>query len=140
MPKKTQPKHGCRFMILSFAVCEGCESYYSDEFGAPVLYGSIEDALTDIQEEFDRWADEVRSGEREPEDSFSEEEFLIYCVNTEINCRVANVHGTIFLVDETGNFLRSKAEMETINRTGEFMRIESSGHKVPSATSDHPFR
>ncbi|MFY9328687.1 MAG: hypothetical protein WAO76_11825 [Georgfuchsia sp.] len=125
MHKNTQSKPGCRFMVLSYAFCEGYESYYLNEHGVPVLYDSIEDALADIQSEFDRWADEVRSGEREPEDSFDEEEFLVSCANTGTNCRVANVHGTIFLIDEFGNFLKSKAEMETINLTGDFVHIES---------------
>jgi hypothetical protein len=127
-------------MILSFAACEGYESYYLDEFGVPVLYDSVEDALADLQEEFDRWADEVRSGERDPEDGFSEEEFLVSCANTGTNCRVANIHGTIFLVDEIGNFFRSKIEMEAINRTGEFLHVESSDHQIRNATLAQAFR
>ena len=112
-------------MVLSYVFCEGYESYYLNEHGVPIVYDCVEDALADIQSEFDRWAYEIRRGEREPEDCFSEEEFLVSCANTGTNCHIENVHGTIFLIDEAGNFIKSKAEIETINRTGEFVHIKS---------------
>lgn len=108
-----------RFEVLNYTWCDGYINSYLDDHGLPVVFDCIEDALDDLQHDFDIWADQVRSGERAPECAFDDEEFLIRCVNTGTTCNVQLVLGTLFLVTDDLEYIKRECFPE-INRTGEF--------------------
>lgn len=65
------------------------------------------------------WAEQIRLGEREPDAVFREEEFRIRCVNTGTECNIALVLGVVFLILDSGEFLK-QSDYALINHTGFF--------------------
>jgi len=76
--------------------------------------------LEELQGDFDTWADEIRRGEREPEEAFDPEEFSVRCVETGACCEFKLAGGTLVLIANDGRKLESKSVFENINRTGLF--------------------
>lgn len=109
----------CRFEVLSYTWCDGFINSYLDDDESTVIFDCIEEAMEDLQHDFDIWSDQVRSGERAPETVFEDKEFLVRCVNTEMECKVQLVLGTLFLVTDDGEYIKRESFSE-INRTGEF--------------------
>ena len=74
---------GYSFELLNHVWLEGDCPYYFDGDGHPLRFPSLEDALAELQDDFDTWAREMEDGEREPDCGFSPEEFEIRCVETD---------------------------------------------------------
>src|SRR3990167_9196907 len=96
----------CKFEVLTYAWCDGFANSYLNEADLPVTFDCIEDALEDLQDDFDIWANQVRSGERDPDNIFCDDEYLIRCIDTGSGCKVKLVLGTLFLTPDEGKFLR----------------------------------
>lgn len=109
----------CRFEVLVYTWRDGFENSWVDDEGMPIIFDNIEDAVSDLQQDFDIWAKQVRSREREPEAIFREEEFRIRCVNTGTECNIALVLGVVFLILDSGEFLK-QSDYALINHTGFF--------------------
>ena len=84
------------------------------------MFDSIEEAIEELQDDFDIWAQEIKDGERESDCSFSAEEFMIRCVGTDSRCNVELSAGKLCLVSiDRGNVIPSQEYMR-INQTGLF--------------------
>lgn len=91
-----------------------------DEHDKPIVFDSVEEALADLQDDFDTWAEEIRRGERERDEGFSPEEFLVRCVETDAPCELKLVGKKLVLISNGGRQLRSKRDFVRINRIGLF--------------------
>lgn len=112
-------QHQCRFEVLVYSWCDGFENSWVDDEGTPIVFDNIEDAVNDLQQDFDILAEQVRSGKREPDAIFGEEEFMIRCVNTGTQCKIALALGAVFLISDHGKFLK-RSDYPLINHTGFF--------------------
>ena len=107
-----------RFELLNYVWLEGFRSYIFDEHDKPFLFSSIEEAIEELQDDFDTWAQEIKDGEREY--GFDAEEFMIRCVETNACCNVELLNGKLHLVPDDRRARVPRQEYERINRTGLF--------------------
>jgi len=71
------------FEILQFSLCEGWVNNLYDGGDCPYVFSSIEEAVAELQEEFDDWQAEIKAGERGEEDKYDISTFQIVCNATE---------------------------------------------------------
>ena len=86
--------HG--FELLTYIWCEGFCDYVFDEQDRPFVFDSIEEAVAELQEDFDIWTQQLRDGEREY--SFEPGEFRIRCVETNERYELELWNGKLRLV------------------------------------------
>ena|GEM_PF-2426728 len=65
------------FEILQFSLCEGWVNNLYDGGDCPYVFSSIEDAVAELQEEFDDWQAEIEAGDRDEEDGYDISTFQI---------------------------------------------------------------
>lgn len=126
-PEIRTTQRQCKFEVLVHSWSNGFENSLADDEGIPIVFDNIEDAVNRLQRDFNILTEQMRTGEREPEDIFEEEEFLIRCVNTGTQCKITLVLGVVFLILDNGEFLRQSDYVLT-NHTGLF---KSSGDRQP---------
>src|SRR3989338_1127046 len=71
------------YEILQFSLCEGWVNNLCDGNDELFFFARLEDALTELQEEFDDWAAEISVGERREDEGFDIGEFHIMCAETD---------------------------------------------------------
>jgi len=54
----------CGFEILQFSLCEGWVNNLFDGNNKPHVFATLEEAIAELQEEFDDWQAEMRKGKR----------------------------------------------------------------------------
>jgi len=108
------------FELLHYVWLEGFTNNLLDAFDEPVVFNSIEEALEDLQDDFDTWTEEIRKGEREREEAFDPKEFSVRCVETDAHCELKLANGKLILIANDRRKLKSKLDFEEINRTGLF--------------------
>lgn len=106
------------FELLHYVWLEGFLNNLLDESDRPVVFDSVEEALEDLQGDFDTWADEIRRGERDREEAFDPEELSMRCVETDARCGFLLVGRKLVLVSDRQ--FKSKRDFERINSTGLF--------------------
>ena len=67
------------FEILQYSLCEGWINNLYDGNADPYVFTSIEDAIAELQEEFDDWQAEIEGGDRDEEDGYDISTFQIRC-------------------------------------------------------------
>lgn len=70
------------YKILQFSLCEGWVNNLYDGNDKPLVFATLEDALAELQEEFDDWEAEIRAGERREDEGFDIGEFQLLCAET----------------------------------------------------------
>jgi len=63
---------------MHFSLCEGWTNPYIEK-GKPYVFATLEDALNDLQEDFEDWAAEIAAGERGEDEGYDITEFKIKC-------------------------------------------------------------
>lgn len=69
----------------------------------PYSFNALEDAVSELQEEFDDWQTEIETGEREEEDGYGISTFQIVCNEISIIYELALVAGKVVLIHGTTN-------------------------------------
>lgn len=72
--------HG--YEILQFSLCEGWVNNLYNGNEKPLVFATLEDALAELQEEFDDWAAEITAGTRGKDEGYDIGEFQIICTKT----------------------------------------------------------
>lgn len=115
---KTSGNSEYGFELLNYVWLEGYCAYILDAKDQSYRFDSIEEALSELQEDFDTWASEIRRDERE--DGYEPEEFMIRCIETREVCSVQIIAEKLRLVSpDTGKVIQG-VDYERINRTGHF--------------------
>lgn len=70
------------YEILQFSLCEGWVNNLYDGNEQPFVFATIEEALSELQEEFDDWANEIVAGIRGKDEGYDIGEFQILCAET----------------------------------------------------------
>jgi len=106
------------FELLHYVWLEGYINNLLDECDRPIVFDSVEEVLAELQDDFDIWAEEIRTGERQCKEKFDTKEFMVRCVETDARCGFMLVNRKLVLVSDCQ--FQSKQDLERINSTGLF--------------------
>lgn len=67
------------YEILQFSLCEGWVNNLYDGNENPYVFVTLEEAIAELQEEFDDWQAEIEAGDRDKEDGYDISTFQIVC-------------------------------------------------------------
>jgi hypothetical protein len=67
------------FEILQYSLCEGWINNLYDGNENPYVFATLEEAMAELQEEFDDWQTEIEAGYRDEEDGYDIITFQIVC-------------------------------------------------------------
>lgn len=70
------------YEILQYSHCEGWVNNLYDENKNTYVFATIEQAIAELQEEFDDWNAEIKAGERDKADHYDITTFQIKCIET----------------------------------------------------------
>lgn len=70
------------YEILQYSLCDGWVNNLLDGDGKPCVFATLEEAVVELQGEFDDWNAETRSGERDAGDGYDIGAFRIKCAST----------------------------------------------------------
>ena len=101
MQKPFMAKPG--FEILQFSLCEGWINNLYDGNDNPYGFSSVEEAIAELQEEFDDWQTEIQTGERDEEDGYDISAFQIVCNKTGVAYELDLVAGKVVVIHGTTN-------------------------------------
>ena len=65
------------FEILQYSLCEGWVNNLYGDNDNPYVFSTLEEAIAELQEEFDDWHDEIETGERNKDDRYDISSFQI---------------------------------------------------------------
>ena len=91
------------YEILQFSLCEGWVNNLYDGGDCPYVFSSIEEAVAELQEEFDDWQAEIEAGERDEEDKYDISTFQIICNKTGVAYELDLVAGKVVVIHGTTN-------------------------------------
>lgn len=91
------------YEILQYSLCEGWINNLYDGSDSPYVFTSIEDAIAELQEEFDDWQTEIEAGERDEEDGYDISTFQIVCNKTRVAYELDLVAGKVVVISGTTN-------------------------------------
>lgn len=89
------------FEILQYSNCEGWVNNLFDGNDNPYVFSTIEEAVAELQEEFDDWLVEIEIGDRTEEDGYDISTFQIICDKTGIAYELDLVAGKVVVVQGT---------------------------------------
>ena len=67
------------YEILQFSICDGWVNNLYDGKDKPYIFATLEEAITELQEEFDEWYAEIKAGERDKDEGYDICTFQILC-------------------------------------------------------------
>jgi hypothetical protein len=108
------------FEVLLYTYFDGWTGFAYDENDEPVNFGSVEEALADLQSAFNIWVRQIAEGERTPDQGFAPDDFAIRSRQTGELCRIAASNNEVMLRTRGGRRIRSSFEFARINSTGRF--------------------
>ncbi|MEQ1936164.1 MAG: hypothetical protein ABL962_20095 [Fimbriimonadaceae bacterium] len=76
------------FEVLLYTYFGGWTGFAYDDNDEPVKFGTIEEALADLQSAFDIWARQIVEGERTIDQAFSPDDFAIRSGRSGELCRI----------------------------------------------------
>ena len=91
------------YEILQFSLCEGWVNNLCDSNDNPYVFSSIEEAIAELQEEFDDWQAEIEAGDRDEEDGYDISTFQIACNITGVAYELDLVAGKVVVIHGSTN-------------------------------------
>lgn len=80
---------------MQYSLCEGWINNLYDGNDSPYVFTSIEEAVAELQEEFNDWQTEIGAGEREKDDGYDICSFQIICNTTGVVYKLDLIEGTV---------------------------------------------
>ena len=84
--------------ILQFSLCEGWVNNLYDGNDNPYVFSTVEEALAELQEEFDDWQTEIAAGARDEKDGYDIAAFQIVCNKTGVAYELDLVAGKVVAI------------------------------------------
>ena len=91
------------FEILQYSVCEGWINNLYDGNDSPSVFNTLDEAIAELQEEFDDWQAEIEIGESDEEDGYDILNFQIVCNKTGVTYELDLVAGKVIAIYGTTN-------------------------------------
>jgi hypothetical protein len=85
------------FEILQFSLCEGWVNNLYDGNENPYVLATLEEAVAELQEEFDDWQAEIEAGDRDEEDGYDIATFQIGCSATGVVYELDLIGGRVIV-------------------------------------------
>jgi hypothetical protein len=85
------------FEILQFSLCEGWVNNLYDGNDNPYVFTTLEEAVADLQEEFNDWQAEIETGERGKDDGYDICTFQIICNATGVMYGLDLIEGKVIV-------------------------------------------
>ena len=98
--QETRPDPAC-YEILQYSLCEGWMNNLYDSNNKPYVFVTIEDAIAELQGEFDDWLTEIERGERSEDEGYDIGTFQIICNPTSIIYDLDFIEGKVIIVSGT---------------------------------------
>lgn len=108
------------FEVLLYTYFDGWTGFAYDDNDEPVNFGTVEEALADLQSAFDIWARQIVEGERTPDQMSSPDEFAIRSRFSSELCRIMVSRNKVILRARDGRRIQSSFDLARINSTGRF--------------------
>jgi len=89
------------YEILQYSHCEGWVNNLYDENKNTYVFATIEQAIAELQEEFDDWNAEIKAGERDKEDHYDIFTFQIKCIETGKVYALDLIEGKIIIASDS---------------------------------------
>ena len=86
------------YEILQYSLCEGWSNNLYDSSNMPYVFVTIEDAIAEVQDEFDDWRSEIICGERGENEGYDINTFQIVCNATGVIYDLDFVEGKVIVV------------------------------------------
>jgi hypothetical protein len=91
------------YEILQFSLCEGWINNLYDSDDRPYIFDTLEEAIAELQEEFDEWQSEIKAGKRNLYEGYDITTFVIKDNVTDMTYDVDLVNGKIEIVCDHSN-------------------------------------
>jgi len=91
------------YEILQYSLCEGWINNLYDGSDSPYVFTSLEEAIAELQEEFDDWQTEIETGYRDEEAGYDISDFQIVCNKSGIAYELDLVAGEVMVIHGTTN-------------------------------------
>ncbi len=83
---------------MQYSICDGWINNLYDSNDSPYVFSSLEDAIAELQEEFDDWQAEVAVGERGEDERYDISSFEILCNTTGVLYALDLNNGKVIIV------------------------------------------
>jgi hypothetical protein len=70
------------YEIMQYSICDGWINNLYDGNNDPYVFSSLEEAIAELQEEFDDWQAEIENGDRDEDERYDISSFEIVCNTT----------------------------------------------------------
>lgn len=91
------------FEILQYSLCEGWINNLYEGNDCPYVFSTIEEAVAELQDEFDDWQSEIEAGERSEEDGYDISTFQIVCNKTGVAYELGLISGKVMVINRHNN-------------------------------------
>jgi hypothetical protein len=91
------------YEILQFSLCEGWVNNLYDGNDKPFVFARLQEAIAELQEEFDDWQAEIETGDRDEEFGYDIATFQIICNKTGVANELDLVAGKVVVIHGTTN-------------------------------------
>jgi hypothetical protein len=91
------------FEILQYSVCEGWVNNLYDGNNKPYVFNTLEDAIAELQEEFNDWQAEIEAGERSQAETYDICTFQIIGHTSGVTYELDLVAGKVVVIHGTTN-------------------------------------
>jgi len=88
------------YEILQFSVCDGWINNLYDEKNKPCVFATLEDAIAELQDEFDEWHAEIKAGERGKDEGYDICTFQVKCIATSVVYALDLIEGKVLVCHE----------------------------------------
>lgn len=85
------------FEILQYSLCEGWVNNLYDGNDNPYVFATLEEAIAELQEEFNEWQAEIEAGERSKGDGYDICTFQIICKATGVVYELDLIEGKVIV-------------------------------------------
>lgn len=85
------------YEIIQYSLCEGWINNLYDGSDCPYVFTTIEEAVAELQEEYDDWHAEIEAGERGTDDEYDISLFQITCNTTGVQYGLNLIEGKVIV-------------------------------------------
>ncbi len=71
---------------MQYSICDGWINNLYDGNDEPYVFASLEEAIAELQVEFDDWQSEINAGERDEDERYDISSYEIVCNTTGLVC------------------------------------------------------
>jgi hypothetical protein len=83
------------YEIMQYSLCDGWINNLYDGNDDPYVFSTLEEAIAELQDEFNDWQAEIENGDRDEDDGYDVSNFQIVCIATGIVYALDLIEGNV---------------------------------------------